>query len=216
MNKEPGKKHHKFRDLSGQQFGALTALNPSHTNGKQWYWVFKCQCGKLATKLGQDVTKEVKRGGTPNCGCLTSALMSAKNRRHGMTKHPAYAVYRSMIDRCRLPSHQAWKNYGERGITVCSRWQESFENFWEDMGPTYQRGLDLDREDNNGPYSPENCRWVSRRVNTMNKRSTLKLDIPQLSKETGISRSTLYYRHARGLPLTSPVDKRKATKSSTS
>lgn len=203
MKAETGKRHHNFRDLTGQQFGALTALHPSHSDGKKWYWTYKCQCGNLTTKLGQDITKDVKRGGTPNCGCLTKQLISEGNRSHGMTKHPAYGVYRSMMDRCRLPSHRAWKNYGGRGITVCARWQESFENFWADMGPSYQHGLELDRQDNNQGYSPENCRWVSRRTNTRNKRNSLAVDIPLLAQETGISRSTLYYRLKHGLSLTS-------------
>lgn len=210
-----GKKHHNFRDLSGQKFGALTALHPSHSTGKTWAWVYRCQCGALTTKLGMDVTKELKRGGTPNCGCLTRTLISKGNSTHGMTRHPAYAVWRSMLDRCRLPSHKAWANYGGRGITVAPEWG-TFEVFWADMGLTYRRGLDLDRRDNNSGYSKENCRWVSRRTNTMNKRNTLKVDIPELSKQLGIPRSTLYYRLAHNQPLDAPVDKRKATRSTTS
>jgi predicted DNA-binding transcriptional regulator AlpA len=202
-----GSKHHNFRDLTGLRFGALTAVETSHTDGAKWYWIYKCDCGKLVTKLGQDVTKDLKRGGTPNCGCMTGRLIGTKNSTHGMSKHPAYAIWRSMRDRCRLPSHQAWANYGGRGITVCERWN-SFENFWEDMGATYQRGLDLDRRDNNAGYSKENCRWVSRKVNALNKRNYRGVDIATIAAETGISRSTLYYRLNRGLCLTSPTPAR--------
>jgi len=128
--------------------------------------------------------------------------VSKANTKHGMSKHPAFAVWRSMLDRCRLQSHQAYANYGGRGITVCSSWQESFSNFWADMGGFYQRGLDLDRIDNNGPYSPENCRWVDRRTNTMNKRSSIRVvDVQALSAQTGISRSTLYNRIRQGWSL---------------
>jgi hypothetical protein len=197
-----GKKHHKFKDLTGQTFGMLTALHPEYSTGKTWAWRYQCQCGKNTVKLGSDVTKEVKRSGTPNCGCVTNQLISKANRTHGMSKHPAFAVWRSMLDRCKLPSHQAWKNYGGRGISVCGRWQEAFENFWADMGPGYRRGLDLDRVDNNGPYSPENCRWVDRRSNTMNKRSSIRLvDVPALSAASGIGRSTLYNRIRQGWGL---------------
>jgi len=116
-----------------------------------------------------------------------------------MSEHPVYAVWRSMNDRCRLPSHQAWKNYGGRGIFVCAKWQESFENFWGDMGGSYQSGLELDRRDNDSGYSPENCRWVSRRANTMNRRGTIRtVDVPELARTSGISRSTIYYRLAHG------------------
>ena len=197
-----GKKHHRFKDLTGQTFGALTALHPEVSTGKSWRWRYLCQCGRQTVKLGSDVAKEVKRGGTPNCGCITKQLISKGNTRHGMSRHPAFAVWRAMLDRCRLPSHRAYKNYGGRGIAVCERWVESFESFWSDMGPSYRRGLELDREDNDGPYSPENCRWVSRRVNVMNKRSTLReVDVPELSRKLGISRSTIYYRLQNGWSL---------------
>lgn len=205
-----GKKHHNFKDLTGQRFGMLTALRPLHSTGKTWVWEFQCDCGVVTQKVG----KSVSRGAASSCGCATKSMFAAKVRTHGMSRHPAFAVWRSMIDRCRLPSHQAWKNYGARGITVCERWQESFENFWADMGGSYQPGLDLDRINNDGHYSPENCRWATRRINTMNKRSTIKgVDIPALAAETGIPRSTLYYRAKRGTDLTAPVDKRKATRS---
>ena len=196
-----GKLPARARDLSGQTFGYLTATAFMGTDGRYALWTFQCRCGASVAKPGAKVTKEVRRGGTPNCGCSSGALAAAKLRTHGMSKHPAYAVWRSMLDRCRLPSHQAWKNYGGRGITVCERWR-SFENFWQDMGPSYSRGMDLDRRDNNAGYSPENCQWVTRRDNTMNKRNTVRgVDIPALSKATGIGRSTLYNRVRSGWPL---------------
>ena len=79
-----------------------------------------------------------------------------------------------MKDRCALPTHQAWRNYGGRGITVCARWAESFGNFWADMGPTYVPGLTLDRRDNEAGYSPENCRWTTYKVQANNRRVSSK------------------------------------------
>lgn len=195
-----GKKHHNFRDFTGQTFGALTVVRPHHTDGKKWRWEFRCQCGNTVITTGTSAEREVKRGGTPNCGCMTRALIAAGNTGHGMSSHPAYAVYRSMIDRCRLPTHQAWKNYGARGIVVCPSWRASFENFWADMGLSYQPGLTLDRKDNEGDYSPENCRWVSMRTQTVNKRNSVRVfDVVTTAKRTGVSKSTLYYWVRKGL-----------------
>ena len=197
-----GKLHHRTLDLTGRKFGWLTGLAPGHSNGAKRYWHFQCRCGKQVVKIGTEVKKEVKRGGTPNCGCLTKHLISKGNTTHGMSKHPAFAVWRSMNDRCRLPTHQAWANYGGRGIKVCKRWQKSFENFWSDLGPTYKLGLDLNRKNNNGNYTPTNCEWTTRRKNSMNKRNTeRRVDVMALSKKTGIAHTTIYYRLAHGWPL---------------
>lgn len=180
----------------------LTALHPETSTGRAWKWRFLCRCGAQTVKLGSDVTKEVKRGGTPNCGCVTRHLIGKKNAKHGMSRHPAYIVWRNMNARCSSPAEPAYKNYGARGVYVCEKWRSSFEAFWEDMGATYVRGLELDRTDNNGPYSPENCRWVSRRMNTMNRRTTVRVvDVPALSVATGIGRTTLYNRLKSGWPV---------------
>lgn len=195
---QTGRQHHSFKDLTGQRFGMLTAIRPSHSDGKHWHWEFQCDCGNTTVKSGKGVTKYVKKGLTPNCGCLQKKLNRENSTKHGMSAHPAYWVWRSMRDRCRLPTHQAWKNYGGRGITVCERWDQSFEAFWEDVGPTYEPGLTLDRINNDEGYTPENCRWVSCKAQARNRRTSLEIDVPALAKRTGISKSTLYYRLKHG------------------
>jgi len=134
-------------------------------------------------------------------------MIGDANRTHGMSKHPAYAVWRSMLDRCRLPTHQAWANYGGRGITVCSEWQ-SFETFWADMGPTYRRGLTLERKDNEGGYSAVNCEWATYRKQMNNKRGNVWIETPlgvmtvaEASRLSGIGHTTLLYRIAHGVSL---------------
>lgn len=202
-----GKLHHRTRDLTGQTFGVLLTLHPGGSNGKKRSWVFRCQCGEVVTKVGTGVKKEVKRGGVPNCGCLTKSLIGGKNRKHGMAKHPAYWVWRSMRDRCRLPSHQAYPRYGGRGIEVCKRWEESFESFWADMKDTYRSGLTLDRVDNNGGYTKGNCRWIDRGAQNRNRRDNLIVSTPKgdmVASEAadlfGIKRSTFYNRIRQGWP----------------
>lgn len=86
-----------------------------------------------------------------------------------------YKVWHEMNRRCASEKHTHYKNYGGRGIKVCERWMNSFDNFYEDMQSTWEQGLQLDREDNNGNYEPTNCRWVTRSQNTKNRRNSSKI-----------------------------------------
>ena len=189
-------------DLTGQKFGTQTVLGRSDrrdSHGRH-FWNVECECGRVHAVTARDLKR------SKSCGCLTRQLISESNRSHGMTKHPAYGVWHSMVQRCTEPTHRAWKNYGGRGITVCERWLHSFENFWADMGTSYEQGLDLDRRDNDAGYSPENCRWVTRKVNCRNKRASRyvetslgRMTVAELSEKTGIGVTTLLYRVDHGV-----------------
>ena len=148
--------------------------------------------------------KLIRNGNTSSCGCQRRTTISQKRTTHGMSRHPAFAVWRSMVDRCRLPTHQAWANYGGRGLTVCTEWQESFESFWGDLGPTYSPGLTLDRRDNMAGYRPGNCRWVSDKVQANNTRANVAVagtTAALLAEQLGVKRSTMYYRLSAGVPV---------------
>jgi len=202
-----GKKHHNFKDRTGQRFGFLIAVGPSHSDGKKWLWTAKCDCGVLTIGTPTEWDKAVRRGQRPSCGCMTRATIAKARQTHGMTKHPAYAVWRSMLDRCRLPSHKAWKNYGGRGIVVCDRWQKSFENFWADMGPTYSRGVELDRINNDGNYEPGNCRWATYAEQNRNLRSNVRVGdrvVADIAAELGVSHTAIAYRIKKGLDVMAP------------
>lgn len=85
--------------------------------------------------------------------------------------HPLYTVWQAMKQRCCNPCCHQWADYGGRGITVCERWQRSFQDFIADMGPRPEGAL-IDRIDNSGNYEPGNCEWVSKSQSQMNRRNT--------------------------------------------
>lgn len=196
----------KAKDITGLRVGYLAAEKRIGSDGRRAIWQIRCDCGQTRTMKLQNFMKLVREARPTSCGCRKKEFMRAAFTTHGMTKHPAFAVWRSMCDRCRLPSHQSWKNYGGRGITVGSEWAASFEAFWRDMGPTYQPGLSLDRIDNNGSYTAQNCRWSTKVTQSRNRRTNRYVETPlgrmtvsELSERTGLNVTTLLYRINRGV-----------------
>lgn len=128
--------------------------------------MFRCECG-VEKRVS---VHAVKSGKTKSCGCLRIT----KAKTHGMSKIPEYAIWVAMKARCYNESSKDYKDYGGRGITVCDRWISSFTNFIEDMGVRKEKGLTLDRRNNDEGYSPENCKWVTASEQACNKRMTGK------------------------------------------
>jgi hypothetical protein len=118
-----------------------------------------------------------------------------------------------MLARTSQPTHRQWHNYGGRGITVCDRWLD-FEAFAEDMGPTFDTSLELDRIDVNGPYSPGNCRWASRIDQQRNRRNNHRvtwqgrtLTVQDWSEMLGLKPNTIITRLRRGWPVDRAMSK---------
>ena len=119
-------------------------------------------------------------------------------------KEPWYGTYRSMMERCYRKGAKNYPYYGGRGIKVCEEWHdiENFERWVLSSG--YEKGLTIDREDVNGDYSPENCRWETRKVQANNRRNTLVIEghtVSEWADILGISRSTISNRYYRGFPI---------------
>jgi len=196
----------RMRDITGHRIGLLQAVKFLGTNGRRAVWLIRCDCGIEK----QMQLRRFLADGVTSCGCRKDdhkRMPRPELRTHGLSKHPAYAVWRSMRDRCRLPTHHAYDRYGGRGIAVCERWR-TFEMFWEDMGPTYQAGLTLERKDNDKGYNPENCVWETRLAQAHNTRANITLETPwglmtagEAADKAGINRTTIYYRIAHGVPM---------------
>jgi hypothetical protein len=125
-----------------------------------------CDCGKETSPNLQDI----KKGSTVSCGCHRNKVSAERLTTHGLSKDVIYQAWVDMVKRCTNPEYPDFHNYGGRGIGVCDEWLLTPKQFIEDMSPTYIKGYDLDREDNEGNYCKENCRWVTRKVNLRNKR----------------------------------------------
>lgn len=189
--------------LVGQKFGHQLVIDDCGSDGHHTLWKVRCDCGHIAVKVGV----EIKSGRycSPECSFFRRSL-SVRRATHAMSRHPAYAVWRSMLARCNRPSHRAFKNYGGRGIDVCDAW-ESFETFWSDMCAGYAPGLTLDRIDNNAGYFPGNCRWASRTTQARNKRGNVfihtplgRMTVAEAADRFGLGRSTVFYRIQHGWP----------------
>jgi hypothetical protein len=189
-----------FRDLQGQRFGRLIVITEAGRDkwGAAKWWCL-CDCGNETAVVGKVLT----RGDTKSCGCYAT---DARKRRakHRMGRTALYGRWRNMFTRCENPNVASYKDYGARGIRVCESWRD-FRNFLADMGEP-PPGHELDRIDNDKDYEPGNCRWVPRRVNANNKRSSHKITIDgttktaaEWSRASGVQSGTIRARVRAGI-----------------
>lgn len=176
-------------DMVGKTFGRLTVIKRVGTKGNQCLFLCSCVCGNEAEVVGDSL----RSGRTQSCGCIHHEVMVERNLKHGLSDRRLKAVRQKMLKRCYDSQDRAYKYYGARGITVCDEWKLSLEAFYRwALNSGYKRGLTLDREDCNGNYCPENCRWVDRFIQSRNRRCVEKFDgkcQTEWAETLGISRS---------------------------
>ena len=157
----------------------LGYMYPKKTNiQKELFCIYRCQCGKTFKARASNVN----RGITKSCGCYQKEIARIQKTTHGFKKHRLYDTWQNMKKRVFDKKNSHYKYYGDRGITICDRWLK-IENFIEDMYPTYQEGLSIDRINNDGNYEPSNCRWATNEMQTINRHNFSN----SLSKYRGVT-----------------------------
>ena len=159
-------------DLTGQTFNMLTAVRSDGKSGTHTMWLCKCSCG--SEKLKRVRASELLAGTIRSCGCIVKE-QARRNIRELMTTHGqsgtrVYQIWLAMKNRCLRESNPQYKDYGGRGIEICERWLNSFENFYADMGDPPDNEHTIERRNNDGNYEPGTTRWATQSQQTKNSR----------------------------------------------
>jgi len=162
-------KTRQIKNLAGQKFNRLTAIKISHQDRfGHCFWECNCECGNVKIIASSNLIT----GSTKSCGCLRTNI----NSKNGLyienrSNHALYSVWGNMKDRCLNTKHRFYNYYGGRGIKICKEWVNDSGEFinWA-LENGWDKGLEIDRIDNNGMYSPSNCRFITHKENTRNTR----------------------------------------------
>ena len=165
--------------MTGKTYGSWTVMAYVGRSGKanRTHWMCQCICGSRQKVCSANLVS----GQSRSCGCRAKLSVSQAKTIHGCARNELttveYNCYSSIKRRITNPKHPQYKNYGGRGIKMCSRWLEDFRNFLADMGARPSSLCSLDRIDNDGDYSPENCRWTTSKDQARNRSNNVKVTI---------------------------------------
>jgi len=192
-------------DLTGKKFSRWTVVKKtgcSRANGANWLCVCDCGTQKIVN------SRALRYGQSRSCGCYRSELQSKRmvdmHTTHNDSNSREHRIWLALRARCTNPNNPAFKNYGGRGITVCTQWAKNYQCFLDDMGRAPE-GMWLDRIDNNKGYSPENCRWATVREQQNNRRSNRNITVAgktrtlqQWGRISPVDRKTIAQRISNG------------------
>jgi hypothetical protein len=194
-------------NLTGRVIGRLivTTLDEARCKPGYVYWICQCTCGTIKSIRSSGLTS----GKVKSCGCLKRDAVIARNKEmitHGLSGTRAYTVWRHMIERCFDSEAKQYSDYGGRGIRVCDRWL-NVNNFVADMGQPPPR-MTLERIKNSEDYSPENCKWATRREQNNNTRKNVYITFEnttltrsQWEQRLGLGATTIRSRMRRGMTI---------------
>lgn len=194
----------KVRNLLGRRFGRLTVISRASNNKRgKARWLCQCECGRKKVILADSLLS----GKTISCGCYRKEVAPHNNLpKHGMTGTRLWTIWCGMKSRCCYTKNIAFKDYGGRGIKICSEWLHNFSAFQEwALKSGYADNLTIDRINCNGNYEPSNCKWSTYEEQENNRRDTVyltiqgqSLPVSEWARKVGIPAATLRSRIANG------------------
>lgn len=181
----------------GERFGRLVVIRQS---SRKYYYDCVCDCGKSCVANYY----RLMNGSKTSCGCYHIETTRRANSTHGKSRTRVFRIWQGMIGRCTNQNLPHYKNYGGRGIKVCERWSNSFSAFYEDMGDPPSDMHTIERIDNNGDYTPGNCRWATAKEQARNRRSSTSfqfnennMTLAEIAERTGMPYGLLEMRVVR-------------------
>ena len=193
----------RIKDMTGQRFASLVAVRiVGRASSGDLKWEFLCDCGATFEANGY----YARAGKITTCPTCATERTRAANLKHGMTESREFEIWTGMHTRCYNGNAKSFQSYGGRGIAICDRWRESFENFYADMGPCPSVKHSVERLDNNGNYEPDNCVWATATQQAGNKRNNVRVTIDgetrilsDWARHFGVQLPTASLRHKQGL-----------------
>lgn len=191
------------KSIIGERFGRVLVIGFCGVRNERSRWLCQCDCGEIIERSLISI-----KDGKSSCGCFrkinAAKAISLVKTIHGLSNSRIYRIWTNMMTRCYNRNSDKFKWYGERGISVCEKWQ-IFYGFLEDMGDSYKEGLTLDRRNNDKNYSKDNCRWVTQKQQCNNQRTNRIITINGEAKTVaewadivGLEAKTIYSRLYNG------------------